>query len=94
MRLEDIRNLTRAQPFQPFRIHITTGGSYDIDHPDMILVTLGNVTVAAPDPEHPLSDGTGSFRLHSLCHVHTIELLTPPASKPGANGIHSPTNES
>ena len=95
MRLEDIRQLTRAQPFVPFRVHITSGESYDITHPDMLVSTLGSICVAAPDPQHPLSDGTGSFRIHSLYHVHTIELLKTPPSKPGSNGPASnPATES
>ena len=86
MRVDDIRQLTRAQPFVPSRVHITTGESYDIKHPDMIVTTLGSICVAAPDAEHPLSDGTGSFRIHSLYRVHTIEVLKPPPQKPGSNG--------
>jgi hypothetical protein len=86
MRLEDIRQLTRAQPFVPFRVHITTGQSYDITHPDMLVSTLGSICVAIPDPSHPLADGTGSFRIHSLYHVHTIEVLNPTPPKPGSNG--------
>lgn len=85
MRLEDIRTLTRAQPFQPFRIHITNGDWCDITHPDMLVSTPGSVCVAVPDPNHPLSDGGGSFRIHSLYHLHTVEMLPPPP-KSGSNG--------
>jgi hypothetical protein len=95
MRLDDIRQLTRAQPFVPFRVHIASGESYDITHPDMLVSTLGSICVAAPDQDHPLSDGTGSFRIHSLYHVHTIELLMPPPPRAGTNGVHpNSSNES
>ena len=46
MRREDIRDLTRAMPFQPFRVFLTTGETFDIQHPDMIMATLGTAHIA------------------------------------------------
>ena len=38
MRPEDLSGLLRAQPFVPFRIHMTDGRFFDIVHPEAVLV--------------------------------------------------------
>ena len=95
MRRDDILQLTRAVPFVPFRVRITSGESYEINHPDMIVTSLGSICVSVPDPEHPTSDGGGSLRMHSLYHVNTIEMMPPPPTKAVTNGVHpNPSTES
>jgi hypothetical protein len=84
MRIEDMRALTRAAPFRPFRVYLTNGETYDIHHPDMLLATLGAVHIAAPTPGGPPNDG-GSVRIVSLVHIVKIEYL-PPVSPVNSNG--------
>ena len=45
MRPEDILELLRKHPFEPFRIHRSDGVAYDVRHPDMAIV---------PAPTSPL----------------------------------------
>jgi hypothetical protein len=82
MRIEDIRGLMRATPFQPFRVYLTNGETYDIHHPDMLLATLGAVHIAAPTPG---TNDYGSVRIVSLVHIVKIEYL-PPLSPVNSNG--------
>lgn len=84
MRIEDIRALTRAAPFRPFRVYLTNGETYDVLHPDMILATLGAAHIAAPSPGSPAND-YGSVRIVSLVHIVKIEYL-PPSSPVSTNG--------
>ena len=35
---EELRGTLKQQPFEPFRIVMTDGVSYDIRHPDLLLV--------------------------------------------------------
>lgn len=84
MRLEDIRRLTRAVPFRPFRVFLSIGEQYDIRHPDMIMPTLGAMHISAPAPGVPVDVG-GSIRIVSLDHIAKIEHL-PPAAAPTTNG--------
>lgn len=35
---EELRDNLRQQPFEPFRIVLTDGGSYDVRHPDLLWV--------------------------------------------------------
>ncbi len=60
----------RKQPFVPFRVHISDGASYDVPHPEMILVTSNTVVIAQP----PIAEGVPEHSV--LCdpiHVTRIE---------------------
>jgi hypothetical protein len=35
---EEVHEAARRQPFEPFRLILTTGAAYDIRHPDLIMV--------------------------------------------------------
>jgi hypothetical protein len=35
---EEIRDTLRHQPFEPFRLVMTDGGSYEIHHPDLLMI--------------------------------------------------------
>jgi len=35
---EEVHEAARRQPFEPFRLILTTGAAYDIRHPDLIIV--------------------------------------------------------
>jgi hypothetical protein len=35
---DELRETLRQQPFEPFRIVLTDGGTYDIRHPDLLWV--------------------------------------------------------
>ena len=67
MRREDIRDLTRAIPFIPFRIFLTNGEQFDVRHPEMIASTLGAALI-------PVDDGQGD-ELISLVHIVKIKKL-------------------
>lgn len=85
MRREDIRDLTRAVPFRPFRVHISTGETFDIHHPDMIMATTGAVHIGFDDPNAP-ADAAGRARIVSLYHIQKIETLPTPTPPAAANG--------
>lgn len=51
MRTEDLRNLHRAQPFSPFRIHLADGRSFDVEHPEFLAQTASGRTVIVTLPD-------------------------------------------
>jgi len=78
MRPEDILELLRLHPFEPFRLHLSDGASYEIWHPDMAIVQRSKVIVAVPGPEGP--DGPAEGVVHcSLSHITRTE----PADRSG-----------
>jgi hypothetical protein len=73
-----------AKPFEPFRLVMDDGVSYDVRHPDMVWVTPTSVLVGYPDASRP------RVILHydtvSLLHVSRLEPLARVAVPGQGNG--------
>jgi len=52
IRTDDVQRLIDKRPFEPFRICMTDGRSYDIIHPELCLPGRTTVHVAVPDPKN------------------------------------------
>jgi hypothetical protein len=50
---DEVRNLLRKHPFEPFRIHLQDGRVYDIKYPRLNLVTDFTFVIGVPHPTHP-----------------------------------------
>lgn len=90
MRPEELTALLRVRPFVPLRIHLTDGQSYEILHPEQVIVLRQRVDIGVrPDP------GTGVVERveHcSLLHVVRVEPLQPtPQAGNGAATGNGPT---
>jgi hypothetical protein len=75
----DLLQRVRSRPFEPFRIVTTDGTSYDIRHPDFVMVGLGSVVVGYPDVNNPQLYA----RTHqvSLRHIVRLEPIDHPATQ-------------
>jgi hypothetical protein len=85
MRPNDILAVLRRQPFEPFRLCLVEGSSYEIRHPDQIVVGRSALTMAgtvAHLPE-PLADRDVIVALLHISRLEPIEPL-PPASSASA----------
>jgi hypothetical protein len=47
MRPDDLLEPLRRRPFAPFRIHLTAGETYDVRHPDQIIVLRSRAALSA-----------------------------------------------
>jgi hypothetical protein len=82
MTQEDLQGAARRQPFEPFRLVLTTGATYDIRHPDLIMVGKRSAIVGVTvEPGGTAYDRTIKV---DLFHVVGIEEL--PAPPPSSNG--------
>lgn len=45
MRRHELLEALRAVPFRPFRLHLSDGASFDIRHPEMLMVTRHSAIV-------------------------------------------------
>jgi hypothetical protein len=81
MTQEEVREAARWQPFEPFRLVLTTGATYDIYHPDFIMVGRRSLIVGlANDSSQAAYERTVKV---DLLHVVAIEELPP---QPSGNG--------
>ena len=53
MNAEELLQLNRAQPFEPYRIHLSDGTYHDVVHPEFILVGTRACHIGIPDSENP-----------------------------------------
>lgn len=80
MTVQTFRDLLTRRPFQPFRLVMSSGQSYEVRHPEMAFLTKSDILVGIDDA----GDGIpAEFRICSLLHVATIEPTGSPA--PGAS---------
>jgi len=71
MRPDDFIELLRSRPFQPFRIHTTDGQTYDVRHPDKLIVLRSRLVLGVGG-----DNGIAEHLEHlSLIHVVRIEEL-------------------
>ena len=83
MRTEDIREFTRRQPFEPFRLTLTDGRTYEVRHPDLIMV--GRSTVVVGLPPEGVSEGVYDVSVTvDLLHIMQVEPLRKQPSRPDA----------
>jgi hypothetical protein len=82
---EDIANRIKSQPFVPVRIATSDGQSYDVYHPDLVMVGRRAIIVGTASAESP-----SHFDLVSrlaIIHITSLADLPTPA-KHGGNGKH------
>ncbi len=72
MRPEDILHELRRQPFEPFRLYLSNGRSYDIRHPEMALVARRRLVVATRLGKEGVADQLATC---DPAHVTDIEPL-------------------
>jgi hypothetical protein len=80
---DDIQTRVRRRPFVPLRIVTSSGQSYDIYHPDLVMVGRRYLIVGTASTENP-----SQFKLESrvaVLHVSDLQDLPTPAL-PGGNG--------
>jgi hypothetical protein len=79
MRPEDVLEVLRRRPFRPFRIHVSDGTTYEVQHPDWIWVGRSAAMVFIPDLAHfPFVHGR--YEIVALLHMVRLEWITPAIS--------------
>jgi hypothetical protein len=71
----ELLQMLRNRPFAPFRIHLADGTTYEIRHPELVLVGTASAIVAFPDPERP--GLYRSWEIVDLRHIGRLERIEP-----------------
>ncbi len=79
MTIQPCRELLTQRPFQPFRLVMSSGQSYEVRHPVMAMLTRTDILVGVGETDEGVP---ADFRICSLLHVATIEPLTPGTTGP------------
>ena len=75
----DIGGKKAAQPFEPFRIVTSSGETYDVSHPEVLLVSKRVVYVGvAKDPHLRIVDPVHTV---SIMHITALEPLPSAGSR-------------
>ncbi len=82
MTSEELQTIARRQPFEPFRVILTTGATYDIHHPDLIMVGRRSAIIGVTKrPERTVYDVTVQVDL-----LHVVGVESMPDSASATNG--------
>ena len=80
---QNVRDRLREQPFVPVQLVTTTNQTYDIYHPDLVLVGQTFLIVGTPSQNDP----TTPDRVTRLALIHLTEMRDlPPVTPPTTNG--------
>ena len=81
MRAHDLLRWLRRKPFRPFRLLISTGRTYDVPRPDLMLVGTTTVTLEVSDPDRLSLDTRQEVEI-ALVHIVQVEEVPPAAPAP------------
>jgi hypothetical protein len=76
--LQDLRSRFHEQPFTPVRIVTTTNQTYDVYHPDMVLIASHFLIVGTPGEHGP--DVAEAVTRIALVHITELRDLPTPAA--------------
>ncbi len=79
---KEVMSIVFAEPFQPFRINMASGKTYEIRHPEVIQMGKSSLTLFTPLLEGE-QESNELWKRISLMLIESIEPLDVPAGKDG-----------
>lgn len=77
----DLLQALRKRPFEPFRLSISDGSSYDVRHPELVMVGLGSLVIGVPAAGQPgLYERYETIALNHIVKMLPLEAPAPMAS--------------
>jgi hypothetical protein len=78
---DELREGSRQQPFQPFRLVLTDGKEYDIRHPDLLWVGRRSAMVGlTADPGATFYERAVRVDLLHVVRIEPLEMLSGPTN--------------
>lgn len=85
MRTAEIENQLRQRPFVPFKLCMSGGNSFEVRHPEMLLVSRTIIVVALHEGQNGRPEG---FVFCDPVHIIRIEPVTDRRTRPGRSSKH------
>ena len=79
----DVLQALRRRPFEAFRIQVSDGSTYEVRHPELVMVGLGSLSIGIQVAEQPLPVYQ---RVETVSLRHVVKLIPLEASKATGNG--------
>ena len=74
-----VKDMLRASPFKPFRVHMGNDRALDVPHPEFAWVAPNNREAVISSPE-------GGLEIVDILMIQSIETLPPRGTKNGKRG--------
>ena len=88
MRVNTLKDVLKKAPFEPFRLVLTDGKTYDIPHPDYIWVWGSDVVIGTREKtEEGLSERFSIVDLFLVSRIEPVP-LSKPVSSTQTNGTN------
>lgn len=84
MSASELRDLLRTRPFIPFRVVTTDSTTYEIRHPELVMVSLATAVIGYPDMRSP--GIVERYDIVSLRHIIRLEPMPELLAPTGGNG--------
>ena len=82
----DLLQAVRRRPFEPFRLEVADGTTYDVRHPELVMVGLGALIIGIPAPAQtqPVYE-----RAETVSLGHVVKLVPLGTAKASGDGAAS-----
>ncbi len=75
MRADDLRELLNQRPFEPVRLHISSGQAVDIWHPELAIVSRSLVMVGVGRGDRADEPGEPDRVVHHFAHYNLLHIV-------------------
>jgi hypothetical protein len=83
MSAANLKERLSRRPFDPFRVVLSSGDTYEVRHPEMALLLRNGIYIAVPEAAEDLPENAVWC---SLLHVAAVETITSSRRPGGGNG--------
>jgi hypothetical protein len=70
-----LRELLARRPFEPFRVILSSGTTYDVRHPEFAWLLQGGLYVGLPGGQNGAMDAPEDAVFCSMLHIARLNLL-------------------
>lgn len=70
---EEILNLQTKAPFTPFKLHLSDGRTFEVEHPEQMLVFINSVYIALRSEGKSIPDRAERIAISHITSLNSVE---------------------